>query len=322
MKQILLAILLATLLPLGAVAGVRDIEDATLRYDIRVEQNVIRLSDILDGSPRAESIKVARAPRPGSTVALNPVAILRLAARHRIRWSAPAGLKRIVVRRSSNIVDTSLLQSEVEMALADVADGADLDLQFNGRSAEIHVGIDDEPTVRVESIDYDRRTGRFTALISSPAGDPSAERRRVTGRAWRMVEIPVLSERVRPGTEIEPQHVNWQRVRADRVRRETISDIGELIGMAPKRSIAINRPIRHSDLKHPVMVAKGDTVTMVFRSGGMTLTASGRAIEDGGRNKIIRVINDRSRLTVEARIEGPGRVVVGDTFRQLSQLTD
>lgn len=322
MNRIIFTAILLLLIPATAVAGSRDIEDATLRYDIMVQDNVIRLSDILEGSPRAEKINVARAPRPGETVALNPTAILRMAARYRIRWSAPAGLKRIIVRRSSNIVDASVLLDEIEMALSDVAPDEDLDIQFSGRSAEIHVGVNDDPTVKVESIEYDRRSGRFTALVSAPAGASNAERRRVTGRAWRMVEVPVLSERVRPGTEIEPQHVNWQRVRADRVRRQTISDIGELIGMAPKRSIAINRPIRHSDLRAPVMVSKGDTVTMVFRRGGMTLTASGRAVEDGGRNKMIRVINDRSRLTVEARVEAPGRVVVGDTFRQLSQLSN
>lgn len=321
MTRTLLTVLLL-LIPATADAASRDIEDATLRYDIMVQDNVIRLSDILEGSPRAEKINVARAPRPGATVALNPTAILRIAARYRIRWNAPAGLKRIIVRRSSNIVDAAILMDEVEMALSDIAPDDDLDIQFNGRSAEIHVGLNDEPTVKVESIDYDRRSGRFTALVSAPAGDPGAERRRVTGRAWRMVEVPVLSERVRAGTEIEPQHVSWRRVRADRVRRQTISDIGELIGMAPKRSIAINRPVRHSDLRTPVMVSKGDTVTMVFRRGGMTLTASGRAVEDGARNKMIRVINERSRLTVEARVEGPGRVVVGDTFRQLSQLSN
>lgn len=322
MTRILLTALFLLTIPATAIAGSKAIEDATLRYDIMVQDNVIRLSDILEGSPRAEQIKVARAPRPGDTVALNPVAILRIAARNRIRWNTPAGLKRIIVRRSSNLVDSVLLHSEVEMALSDIAPGEDLDIQFNGRSAEIHVGIDQDPTVSVESIDYDRRSGRFTALVSAPAGDTNAERRRVTGRAWRMVEVPVLSERVRPGTEIEPQHVDWQRVRADRVRRQTITDIGELVGMAPKRSIAINRPVRHNDLKAPVMVSKGDTVTMVFRRGGMTLTASGRAVEDGGRNKIIRVINDRSRLTVEARVDAPGRVTVGDTFRQLSQLSN
>ncbi|WP_417516991.1 flagellar basal body P-ring formation chaperone FlgA [Minwuia sp.] len=322
MKRLALLLTLLLAFPVALQAASRPIEDATLRYDIMVDDQVIRLSDILEGSPRAETISVARAPRPGDALALNPVAILRLAARHRIRWSAPVGLKRIVVRRASTVIDATLLQSEIEMALADAAPDEDLDIQFAGRRAEIHVGSDQEPTIRIESLDYDSRSGRFTALVAAPANDPTAQRHRVTGRAWRMVEIPVLSARVKAGSEIEPHHVGWQRVRADRVRRQTIQDIGELIGMAPKRNIALNRPIRQNDLRRPVMVGKGDIVTMLFRSGGMTLTASGRAIEDGGRNAIIRVINERSRMTVEGRIDAPGRVIVGETFQQLSSLSN
>ncbi len=68
------------------------------------------------------------------------------------------------------------------------------------------------------------------------------------------------------------------------------------------------------------MISKGDIVTMQFRSGGLTLTASGRAAEDGGRNATIRIINERSRLTIEGRVIAPGQVVVGEVLPRLSRL--
>lgn len=322
MKRLFALIIVALLVPAAVEAAAPKIEDAQLRYDIAVEGPVIMLSDLLSGSERAEAIQVARAPEPGATVALNPVAVGRLAARYRIRWSAPLGLKRIVVRRASNIVDAALVQAEIEMALADIAPNEDLEIDFRGRGTSLHVATDADPTIAIESLDYDRRTGRFTALVAAPAGDPTAERHRITGRAWRMVEVPVLSERINPGNEIREHHLTWQRVRADKVRRHTVTDIGELLGMSPKRTVAPNRPIRSTDLQRPVMVDKGDVVTMVFRSGGLTLTASGRAVESGGRNGVIRVVNERSRLTIEARIIAPGQVVVGEVLPRLSQLTD
>lgn len=321
MNRLFALIIVALLVPASADAAKPKIEDAQLRYDIAVEGPVIMLSDLLIGSERAESIQVARAPSPGASLALNPVAIGRLAARYRIRWSAPIGLKRIVVRRASNVVDSALVQSEIEMALADIAPNEDLEVDFRGRATSLHVATDVEPTIAVESLDYDRRTGRFTALVSVPADDPTAERHRISGRAWRMVEVPVLSERLNPGSEIQEHHLSWQRMRADKVRRQTVTDAGELLGMSPKRTVAPNRPIRSNDLQRPVMIDKGDVVTMVFRAGGLTLTASGRAVESGGRNGVIRVLNERSRLTVEARIVAPGQVVVGEAMPRLSQLS-
>ncbi len=142
------------------------------------------------------------------------------------------------------------------------------------------------------------------------------------GRAWVMVEVPVLSERVRAGTEIEPHDISWRRVRADRVRRQTISDIGELVGMSPKRHIADQPPgprLRPADPGDGLEGRGGHHGVPSWRHDAHRI---GPRVEDGARNKMIRVINDRSRLTIEARVEGPGRVnvVPASTFRQLYPL--
>lgn len=303
----------------GARAAV-EIVDATMKQGVVVDRPTILLSDVLDGAEARDDIVIARAPLPGDKIALNPLAVARIAARHRIRWIPPSNLHRIMVRRASQIVDNSLLMTELELALMNAAPDADLEFDLAGRRAPLHVATDDAPTIAVESIDYDRRTGRFAAIVVAPADDPTAERHKIHGRAWPMIQVPVLTRTIRPGDEIMPEDIAWQRVREERVRRQTVRDVAELVGMAPKRTIPTNRMIRVSDLQKPVMVGKGDIVTMTFRAAGMMLSASGRAIENGGRNAVIRVMNERSKMIVEARVTAPGRVSVGDAFRQLSQL--
>lgn len=320
MKHLFTLIVAALLLPSVSIAAKAPIEEATLKYDITIEGPTIMLSDVLSGSERASKISVAQAPRPGQSISLNPVAVYRLAVRHRIRWIPPQGIERIPVRRSSRIVDAVLLRDEIAMALADAAPDHDLEIQFAGSRATIHIASDADTSINVESLEYDARSGRFAAIVAAPANDPAAPRHRVMGRAWRMMEIPVLAQRITPGHEIEARDINYKRVRADRVRSQTVQDASEMIGMSLKRNLAPQRPIRRNDLRRPVMIAKGDIVTMQFRAGGLVLTAAGRAVEDGGRNATIRIRNERSRLTIEGRIIAPGQVVVGEPMPQLSQL--
>jgi flagella basal body P-ring formation protein FlgA len=323
MSRTIAALIAAVLMTVAAAAAAAtDIIDATMKHGIVVDRPTILLSDVLEGADAREDVVIARAPMPGDKVALNPLAVARIAGRHRIRWMPPANLHRIMVRRASQIVDAGQVLTEIELALMDAAPQADLEIELAGRRPTLHVATDADPSVQVESMDYDRRTGRFTAIVAAPADDPSAQRHKIHGRAWPMTEVPVLSRAIRPGDEIMPQDVGWQRVREDRVRRQNVVDIAELVGMSPKRSIPANRMVRVSDLRRPVMVAKGDIVTMIFLTNGLTLTASGRAIEDGGRNAVVRVMNERSRMIVEGRVTAPGRVSVGEAAHRLSQLQD
>lgn len=294
---------------------------ATLKQGIIVDRAVITLTDLLDGADHVDEVVVAHAPAPGDRIALNPIAIARIAASRGIRWMPPAGMHRITVTRASAIVPMADIMAEVELALSERTNGTDLEIEIAGNRSTLHVATDQLPTVEVISMDYAPRTGRFSAIVSSPAGDPSARRERLHGRAWVMADVPVLVRTIRPGDEITEADVSWQRVRETRVRRQTVVDAAELIGMSPKRHISANRLIRASDLQAPITVAKGSNVTMVYRHGGLLLKASGRAMENGGRNEVIRVMNDRSRLTIEAKVIAPGQVSVLPAGTRVSQLT-
>lgn len=310
----------ATLVASAFAATAADLPlQATLKYGIVVDHANITLGDVLEGTGKAAGLVIARAPVPGDTVALDPRAVMIIAARQGVQWLPPSNIYRINVERASRIIPATMLQAEIELALAALSPDRELEIQMGTRTA-LHIGTDKEPTLSVDSINFDSHSGRFTAIVSAPANDPTGMRQTIHGRAWAMVEVPVLTRPVRPGAEITDADIGWLRMREDQVRRHYVLDAGELVGMSPKRVVAINRVVRHSDLQAPVMVGKGDTVTMVFRSGGLTLTATGRALEAGGRSEVIRVMNDRSRMTVDARIVAPGHVDVGPASPRISAL--
>ena len=59
------------------------------------------------------------------------------------------------------------------------------------------------------------------------------------------------------------------------------------------------------------LVAKGATVTMLFDAPGMSLSAVGRALAEGGEGDSIAVLNPTSYRQVVGVVTGPGLVRVG-----------
>src|SRR5439155_136890 len=79
-------------------------------------------------------------------------------------------------------------------------------------------------------------------------------------------------------------------------------------GLIAKRALAAGKPIRQADLMKPELVARNETVTIVFEVPGIMLTTRGKALEAGAQGDLVNVLNVQSKRTVQATVSGPGRV--------------
>lgn len=161
----------------------------------------------------------------------------------------------------------------------------------------------------VENLYYSPVQGRFAAEIVVSNTQPTV-RLPVAGRAFGVVQVPVLSRRVMPGDVIGPADVDWVDVRADQTSSDTAATDAQLIGMTPKRGVSTNQPVRLRDLQSPRMIDKGALVTITLATDSLSLTTQGKALQDGGRGDVIRVVNTQSNRIVEATVAGPNIVAV------------
>ncbi len=75
-----------------------------------------------------------------------------------------------------------------------------------------------------------------------------------------------------------------------------------------RRVLRAGETISASDLRHPVVVNKGQTVTMTFAAPGVDLTAMGRAMSEGGVGDTVTVQNPASFRMVTAIVTAAGTV--------------
>ncbi|HYF85858.1 flagellar basal body P-ring formation chaperone FlgA [Azospirillum sp.] len=191
-------------------------------------------------------------------------------------------------------------------ALSRVVTVGRLQMELDSRAAELRAP-QGAGGLAVENLYYSPVQGRFAAEIVVTG---SQIRLPVSGRAFGVVQIPVLSRRVIPGDIIGPGDIDWQDVRADQTTSDTAATDAQLIGMTPRRGVSTNQPVRLRDLQSPRMIDKGALVTITLSTPSMTLTTQGKALQDGGKGEVIRVVNTQSNRIVEATVAGPNVVAV------------
>jgi flagella basal body P-ring formation protein FlgA len=89
-----------------------------------------------------------------------------------------------------------------------------------------------------------------------------------------------------------------------------VTDPRRLVGTTPRQRLSAGQPIRDNETKAPVLVARNATVTILLQTPAMTLTAQGRATEDGARGETVRVMNLQSNKVVEAVVSAPDVVII------------
>lgn len=82
----------------------------------------------------------------------------------------------------------------------------------------------------------------------------------------------------------------------------------EIKGMQARRVLAAGQPFRNDDVRRPIMITKGQTVTMEFEEPGVELTAMGRAMSEGGVGDTVTIQNPASYRMISAIVTAPGTV--------------
>lgn len=306
----------AALVAPAALAGPTD--QVVLRPSVTVEDNLVRLGDLFIGAGAHAEVGVAYAPPPGKRAIFDSQWLYRVAHAYGLAWR-PMGLQdQAVVQRASTMIGRDEIETRILDALAGYGIGADAEVELSNHAFRVYVAEGANTLIDVEDIAFDPRSRRFTTVIAVTPEGAATQRFRLAGRAYEMHEVPVLSRRVLPGEVIKASDIETIPARTVQMRRDTILDAGELIGKSPRRTLRQGRPIAMNEVQAPILVPNRGMVTILLQRPRMTLTAKGRAMQDGADGEVIRVANVQSNTVIEAVVVGPHLVTVNTLDRTLT----
>ncbi len=91
------------------------------------------------------------------------------------------------------------------------------------------------------------------------------------------VRIVVPAHDIMRGEVIGESDLTYAEVPGEALPSTTVTKFADLTGMQTRRMLRANQGVRPDDVRRPVVVSKGQTVTMTFSAPGVELSAMGRA---------------------------------------------
>jgi flagella basal body P-ring formation protein FlgA len=122
------------------------------------------------------------------------------------------------------------------------------------------------------------------------------------------VRIVVPSHDIARGETIGESDLVFATVDGSALMTGVSTKMDEIKGMQSRRMLVAGQPFRGEDVRRPIIVAKGQTVTMQFAAPGVELTAMGRAMSEGGVGDTVTIQNPVSYRMIAAIVVAPGTV--------------
>ncbi|MFN6250820.1 MAG: flagellar basal body P-ring formation chaperone FlgA [Acetobacteraceae bacterium] len=298
------------LLPAGLLAlpGKARAQVVVLRSQSLVEDQVIRISDLFDGSTRGDVV-IGAAPAPGQRYVIEASQLASIARRFNVDWRPTSGAERSVIERPGRALSREAAIEALRAELHPLGLPVDSELELAAFSPPI-LPLNALPRLSAEGGNYESGSNRFAATLVVMADGMPSVRMRVAGRAIATVQAVVSTRRLAIGDVVKPDDVRLMQLRAERVRPGTAQRLEDVVGMQLRRPIGTELPFMTADLMLPQIIAKNEVVLMVVEGPGISLTTQGRALEAASRGGRLSVMNLSSRNIVEAEAIGPGRVQV------------
>jgi flagella basal body P-ring formation protein FlgA len=167
---------------------------------------------------------------------------------------------------------------------------------------------------------------RLPACENMPVADPPNLRGaqtsvsvRCTQPAWT-VYVPVRISDLRPVVVLDQAVGHGETLGAGRLSLQTrdvatlpfgyFASLDEAAVLEARRALPAGAVLTPNDARPPQLVKRGQTVTVIGRSGGIEVRADGTAMGNGARGERVRVRNASSKRIVEGVVTANGVVEI------------
>ncbi|MBW8310341.1 MAG: flagellar basal body P-ring formation chaperone FlgA [Candidatus Paracaedibacteraceae bacterium] len=161
----------------------------------------------------------------------------------------------------------------------------------------------DEDTLILEEVHFAPDQKNFQAILAIANGDKRIRLKGISGKIDPLSDIPILARAIAPGDIIEASDITWNKLPTTRLSQNFILKAEDLIGQTAKnRILQPGQPLNRHDIRAPIVVKRGDTVTIAYKSNSMMLTTTAIAEKDAARGEMARFKTMDSNKIIQARV--------------------
>jgi flagellar basal body P-ring formation protein FlgA len=292
----------------GAAAAAEPEAPVSLRRQVVVDGATVALGDLFENAGARAAKVLGAAPAPGQQYLLEAQQLSIIARDNGLDWRPLSADQRVVVERPGRLLPREEVVEAVTAELLPLGLDPGLELELPGFSPPMLPVNARQPRLVLEGAAYDPASRRFGGTLLVLADGMAPLRQRLSGSAVALRPVVVAVRALRAGEPIGPEDVQVRRLRAERVRPGTADDPVAVVGSRARRALAAGQPVPLSDLVPSTLLRQGTPVLLQYEVPGLSLTAQGRALQDGAMGAVVTVMNLATGTVVAAEVRGPDRV--------------
>jgi len=310
--RVIVLILSMTIGLMFVVIGARNALAASLKPVALITGDVFTVGDLFGGLSKDVADKVlGPAPQPGRDMVLNARTLMRVAIALDLPWRPSSNADQITIRRAATLIETEDIKNALSTSLKNQGVSGRFDMTFmNIAQPEMIIPQNEPATIEISQITFDPQSERFQATLVAPSRQNPLTELMVSGQVEHLVPVPVLKEAISSGDVVNAYNIEWVDMKSRDLQSDIILNEQDLVGMTPRRVLLSGKPVRTIELERPQLISRGDTITITYNNGFMTLNAQGKSLQNGAKGDLIRVVNTSSNRTIEAFVEGESLVSV------------
>lgn len=289
------------------------ISSPSLRANVVVTADIVRIGDVIDNAGPAAGIAIYRAPDPGTTGTLPVAQIVGILRSHQVIGVDTRNLREISVTRQARSFEATELEQAIARALerrSGLGDAANISLTFDRAPGDIRLDAGHTGTLNPVAVRYEPRNNRFdvTFEIAHEAGHAPVKLR-FSGTAVETVEAAVLARSLERSEMLKSADVIIERRPKSEVGPDMLTR-DRAVGMQARRQLRAGQPLRGGDVTKPDLVQRDQGVTLIYEYAGVYLTVLGKALDSGTEGDTVSVMNMQSKRTVSGVVVARGRVAI------------
>jgi len=181
-----------------------------------------------------------------------------------------------------------------------------VELDLAPGQAQLLSGADREIFVRGGSPPW-AGSQRFQIAANSPDGPVQFE---LLARVRAVPAVVVAARSLARGSVVRFADVQLRRDASVDEQAETFHQIDDVVGLETVRAIPAGKIIQRASIRPPLLVRRGEVVTVYARSPGINVRTNARARDDGSLGELVAVESLEDREPYFARVSGIREVEV------------
>lgn len=180
--------------------------------------------------------------------------------------------------------------------------GDNIELEFFGGQTAFSFENAEEAKIMVTDLNIGEEQNKFTATTEIFVDGKKAADTKLFGRYFEMVEVWLPVKDIDRDTVIKKEDLAKVKIRANRLRDDSVTDINDLLGKQTVRKIKADRPIMQKDIRDEILITKNKVVTAIYTYKGLQITSKVEALEDGAKGQRIKLLNTKSQKEIIGKV--------------------